>query len=547
MADDAGTTGVARTLSEIAHLLASAEDARRRVLRALTLIRSIVPYDSCAILDASAKAGPDLLVVPDLPTGQRRDLNVRLQGLLRLLGDEADERAAPNADAMVSAPSATTHIAVPIVGLNKVTGLLFVERGSGPYDEQSVRWLSVAAAQLGAYLTTLRLREDEIEHARQLNLVLRRLEETDRRKDEFLAMLGHELRNPLGAITTALHLLDDRAVDPSNRYYKVIDRQIKYLSHIVDDLLDASRVRLGKIVLEKRVVNLSDVVRRWMEAFGDTSLVQSHEVKLLLAGRPVQVDGDVVRLEQIFSNVMTNALKYTPAGRQIRVRVEQEDSRAVVRVEDDGIGMTPDVLDTIFDLFTQADESLARSRGGLGLGLPLVKNLVEMHGGTIDAWSEGLGHGSTFAIRLPLTNRVDTELDEPRRDSRSASPETLQVLIVEDSDDAREMLEAMLGNWGHHVRCAANGSDGLKQALGERPDVALIDIGLPGIDGYEVAKRIRREIPPSELALIAMTGYGQPEDRRRAFDAGFDNHMVKPLDMTDLRRELAKIVPRSRG
>lgn len=544
-ADEPSLPLVARALSEIAQTLASGPDAQGRVARALELVGALIPNSRCALLDVSAREGDNFFVAPALAKAARKTLASRLRNLIRLLSPDRDEAPAEEKKtrAVEASPSQSHHLAVPVVALGRVGGLLYVEREAEPYDEQHLRLLSVVAAQLGAYLTTIRLREDELERARQLGMALRRLEETDRRKDEFLAMLGHELRNPLGAITTALQLLDERATDPKNRYHQVIDRQIKYLSHIVDDLLDASRVRLGKIQLDKRVVDLASIVRSWMDAFGETSLVRSHDVKLELSNEPIFVEGDVVRLEQIFSNVMTNALKYTPAGGSVRASIEKVEAHAVLRVLDSGIGMTSETLDRIFDLFVQADHSLARSHGGLGLGLPLVRSLIEMHGGSITATSPGLGRGSELIVSLPLVSKVDQPGATEARNAAPRSPGTapLRIVIVEDNEDARDMLAAMLESWGDQVTTAGDGSAGLKRILAELPDVALVDIGLPGVDGYEIARAVRRELPPAQLALIAMTGYGQPEDRRRALDAGFDTHLVKPVSLDTLRRELDRI------
>ncbi|MCA1663546.1 MAG: response regulator, partial [Myxococcales bacterium] len=440
------------------------------------------------------------------------------------------------------------HLAIPVIGLNQIIGVLFVEQSTQPfeepYDEQSLRLLSVVAAQLGSYLTSLQLRQEDIEHARQLAIALRQLEETDRRKDDFLAMLGHELRNPIGAINNALRIIDHGAPVDAARYHQLIDRQIRHLSRIVDDLLDASRVRLGKIALDCHPIDLRNVAERWLEAFAQTALVQSHALRLHIPDAPVAVRGDTVRLEQIFSNLLTNALKYTPPSGQIDVTVGTEAGHGVIRVRDDGIGMDGAVLATVFDLFTQADESLSRSQGGLGLGLPLVRSLVEQHGGTVQAVSEGLGFGSEFIVRIPLTSEQlpSSAAREPAL-LRAPAAQPLRVLIIEDNEDACETLQAMLRLWGHEVDCAVDGMAGMARAIRERPDVMLVDIGLPKLDGYEVARRTRLELGAATPTLIAMTGYGQPEDRRRAIDAGFDAHMVKPVNAVELQRLLGAIKP----
>jgi signal transduction histidine kinase len=534
---------VARTLAEIAQILAVADGADARVQAALGLVHRIVPNTCCALLEVVPKHGRCELFThpPQLPP-PRAALRSRLAALLQMLSEDDDapggEPAAPDEEA---APSAHPHLALPVVGLNQIIGVLFVEQPGEPYDEHSLRLLSVLAAQLGAYLTTVRLREEELEHARQLGIALQKLQETDRRKDEFLAMLGHELRNPIGAINNVLRIIDHRGPEVVPRYQQVIDRQIRHLSRIVDDLLDASRVRLGKITLERQPLDLKVIAERWMEAFGTTGAVQSHDIELV-APAPVCIDGDVVRLEQVFSNLLTNALKYTLVGGKIRITVASEDGHGVIRVRDSGIGMTPSVLATAFELFTQADESLARSQGGLGLGLPLVRSLVEKHGGVVAAFSDGPGLGSEFVVRLPLATASGATVAVPPPITL-APPGSLRILLIEDNEDARETLHEMLSIWGHRTEQAADGLAGVTQALADSFDVLLVDIGLPKLDGYEVARRVRRTLGERTPLLVAMTGYGQPDDRRRAADAGFDAHMVKPINAFELQQRLATVRP----
>lgn len=543
---------VARTLAEVAHVLAASDGSDDRVIAALKLLGQVVTYECCALLEVVPKKGRcELFAVPNLAPEERTMLRNRLVALLRLMGDEASggpepEKMSSEEDiASTKTPESSptkTHLAIPVVGLSHIIGVLFVEQADEEYDEHSLRLLTVVAAQLGSYLTTLRLREEEIEHARQLGVALHRLEETDRRKDEFLAMLGHELRNPLGAINNALRILDNGRAETVSRYYQIIDRQIAHLSRIVDDLLDASRVRLGKIVLDHQPVDLKLVAERWLEAFGTTGPVRTHDVHLESQSTPVVVDGDPVRLEQVLSNLMTNALKYTPPGGRIDVSVKEEGEFGVIRVRDSGIGMTPEVLATVFDLFTQADESLARSQGGLGLGLPLVRSLVEKHRGTVDAFSEGLGRGSEFVVRIPLTTRQASVQSPPPPEVRPRA--SLRLLLVEDNDDVRETVRQMLVLWEHSVDEARDGLEGLSRALTRSHDVVLIDIGLPKLDGYSVARRIHDALGEAAPVLFAMTGYGQPEDRRRAIDAGFDAHMVKPVNAFELQQRLASVRPR---
>jgi signal transduction histidine kinase/ActR/RegA family two-component response regulator len=550
---DQDIRGAARALAGIAHALAAADDADKRLRTTLKLVGQMVPYACCALLEVMPKNGRcEIYAVPELSANDSASLRSRLLALLRLLGveqgDGVPELDNGDGDSSAAHASDRMHLAIPVIGLSQIIGVLFVEQTTEPfeepYDEHSLRLLSIVAAQIGSYLTTLRLREEELEHARQLGIALRRLQETDRRKDDFLALLGHELRNPIGAINNALRIIGDGVDIDKSRYHKLIDRQIRHLSRIVDDLLDASRVRLGKVTLDRQIIDLRDVAKRWLEAFGTSAPVQSHEVSLSLSDEPVCVDGDPIRLEQTFSNLMTNALKYTPAGGQIVATVEAADGEGVVRVRDTGIGMTREQLSTIFELFTQGDESLSRSQGGLGLGLPLVRSLVEMHDGRVEAFSEGLAHGSEFIVRLPLVAAAPVAVRPAPTFVRRRAAGSLAILVVEDNEDACETLKEMLGIWGHEVDVAADGVAGLARALDRSFDVMLVDIGLPKLDGYEVARRARSELGAHTPLLIAMTGYGQPEDRRRAMDAGFDVYTVKPINAFELQQRLDSVEPR---
>ncbi|HEX9940495.1 MAG TPA: ATP-binding protein [Thermoanaerobaculia bacterium] len=401
---------------------------------------------------------------------------------------------------------------------------------------------------LSAVKAALRARRRQYE----VRDLLDRQAEADRRKDEFLAMLGHELRNPLSAIRNSLWVLDqagskeERAV----RQRDVIMRQTRHLVRMVDDLLDVSRVTRGKIILKQRQVDLQEVVERCLSELGMAALARSNGLEVEVETRPALVQGDPVRLEQVLCNLLQNAVKYTPRGGRLRVSVDAEDGQAVLRVRDTGIGLSPEMLQTIFAPFAQVESSRQRSEGGLGLGLPLVKSLAELHGGRVEAASGGPGRGSEFTVRLPLLAEENAAVfrrpPAPSRAARSAEPEGgLHVLIVEDNEDGRESLRELLEIWGHEVSVAGTGPEGIERAFSGRPHVALIDIGLPGLDGNEVARRIRSVLGGDEISLIAMTGYGQPEDRRRALQAGFDRYLVKPVDPTVLLQLLNEV--RHRG
>jgi len=368
------------------------------------------------------------------------------------------------------------------------------------------------------------------------DLLLRQIE-ADRRKDEFLAMLGHELRNPMSAIRNALWVLDQVGSrdEQAVRQREVIMRQTKHLVRMVDDLLDVSRVTRGKIILQRRPADLREVAERCLSELGIAALAQSNGLTLEVDSRPALVLGDPVRLEQVLCNLLQNAIKYTPRGGRLRVSTGIEDGEAIVRVRDTGVGLSPEMLQTIFEPFAQVESSRQRSEGGLGLGLPLVRSLTELHGGRVEARSDGPGRGSEFVVRLPLLaeeGRMATfpKLVPPRSAPAPEPIAGLNVLVVEDNEDGRESLRELLEIWGYQVSVAGNGPEGVEMAFSVRPEVALIDIGLPGLDGNEVARRIRSVLGADEISLIAMTGYGQPEDRRRALQAGFDCYLVKPVD-----------------
>jgi signal transduction histidine kinase len=355
----------------------------------------------------------------------------------------------------------------------------------------------------------------------------REAREADRRKDDFLARLGHELRNPLAPIVNALHLLErvgERG--PQGGHLRAImTRQIRHLAGLVDDLLDVSRIRLGKLTLQVEPVDLRDVARRSFEALELSQHAQGHDITLDVGSEPVPVMGDAARLEQVVGNLLQNAVKYTPRGAPIRVTVEPAAGEAVLSVRDRGIGIAPETLPHVFQLFTQADRSLHRAQGGLGLGLALVRALVERHGGTVTGESAGLGHGSRFTVRLPLSTLGPAPAAGDRGARRSRP---CRILVVEDNPDAREALRALLESEGHRVAAADDGVAALELAASFQAEIAFVDLGLPGLDGFEVARRLRASSPRT-VCLVALTGYGQPEDRRRTQEAGFDSHLVKPV------------------
>ena len=373
------------------------------------------------------------------------------------------------------------------------------------------------------------------------------LADSARRKDEFLAMLSHELRNPLAPISNSLMLLRrQRNEDPIQmQACGVIERQVGQLTHLIDDLLDVSRITSGRVRLRQQRIVIEGVVERAVESALSLISKHRHELTVSLPPQPVWLHADAARLEQVVVNLLTNAAKYTDDGGRIGLTVRLEGDTAVLRVSDTGIGIPPELLPNVFDLFTQADRSLDRSQGGLGIGLCLIKRLVELHGGTVRATSV-LGQGSEFIVTLPALAAGNAPAVAPSPALAVPAPlpggKGCRVLIVDDNVDAAEMMAALLELSGHSVRKAFDGPGGLQAALDDPPDVMLLDIGLPGLTGIEVAERVRHEPALERVLLVAMTGYGQDSDRRRSHDAGFDHHLTKPADFAEVEKILGAVV-----
>jgi signal transduction histidine kinase/ActR/RegA family two-component response regulator len=375
------------------------------------------------------------------------------------------------------------------------------------------------------------------------------LADLDRRKDEFLAMLGHELRNPLAPILNAGHLL--RVLSDRNRLEGIenpllqqsagiVERQGGQLAHLVDQLLEVSRINTGRIHLDQERIAVGVVVENAVETVRALIDQHGHALTVSLSPEAIWIDADARRLEQVVVNLLANAAKYTEHGGQIWLTVQQEGEEAVLRVRDTGVGIAPEMLPRIFDLFTQAEQSLDRSQGGLGIGLALVQRLVQMHGGTVAA-SSALGQGSEFVARLPVVPPLQPRGSSPPTEVAQPKGRSLRVLVVDDNVDAVTTLAMLVRESGHEVRTAYDGSEVLEAALDYRPHVVLLDIGLPGLNGFEVASRLRQQPALQKAVLVAMTGYGRESDRQRAREAGFDHHLVKPGDFAIVLQILATV------
>jgi signal transduction histidine kinase/ActR/RegA family two-component response regulator len=359
-------------------------------------------------------------------------------------------------------------------------------------------------------------------------------ERSNAAKDEFLAMLGHELRNPLSAMKSASALLGTAAARPAvhERSREVIERQVGRLTDLVDDMLDVARLNSGKIVLERRIVDMAEVVRHVLGSFQDAG--RSTHVRIASSLAPAWVFADETRLEQIVSNLLDNACKYTPSGGNVRIETATADLTAVLIVADDGSGIAGELLPRIFDVFAQGERTLERAQGGLGLGLTVVRRLVSLHGGSITAESGGLRRGATFRVSLPAATAAQRDAAAPPPAPPAAAP--MRIVVVEDNVDNRELMQLLLGLNGHSVTAVGDGEAGVAAILSETPQVAIVDIGLPGIDGYEVARRVRAAAAEASTLLVAVTGYGTPEDRQLAMATGFDAFLVKPFDIEAFER-----------
>ena len=447
-------------------------------------------------------------------------------------------------------------VVVPLRGGGVELGVLMAARPTGeqPFVDDDLSLLESLADQAAVAVERARLIERERAARAQA-------EQADRRKDEFLAMLGHELRNPLSPILTALELMRLRSDDQLRRERSIIERQVTHLVRLVDDLLDVSRITRGKVELRRRHVEVSEVVARSIEMSSPLLEERRHQLTTAVPSGLV-VDGDPRRLAQVLTNLLTNAARYTPPGGCIQVRATRQDDDVVIEVRDTGAGISPELLPVLFDLFVQGERAIDRSEGGLGLGLAIVRNLVTLHGGTVSAESPGLGSGSTFRIRLPIAAQAGTGVTAaPQQQARPSAPpaaapaesgdqgertDRRRVLVVDDNRDAAETLADTLDYFGYDARVAFDGPGALAAAPGFEPDLALLDIGLPLMDGYELADRLRSLPGLEDLRLVAVTGYGQSSDRRRSLDAGFDDHMVKPVDPDGLRRLLARLIGEGR-
>jgi signal transduction histidine kinase/ActR/RegA family two-component response regulator len=509
----------------------------------------MVPQDVPSGTSGDSRGAEDRQLRLALLDSEARFRNVivaNADGVVVVLGDGVIAFANPAASNLLGRP--VDDLIGHVFGLPVVAGEtteVDIPRGGG---EPLVAELRVAETEWEgrpALLASLR----DVTERKRLEAELRRkaeaLAEADRRKDEFLAMLAHELRNPLAPILNAAQVMRLSGDDPAvlARMRDVVEHQVRHLARLVDDLLDVSRLTRGKVRLRREPVDLSSLVARVVEAARPVMEARRHELTVDVQAGPLRLEADPTRLGQVLANLLDNAAKYTDPGGTVHLWAGREGDEVVVKVRDDGIGISAEMLPRVFDMFAQADCSLDRSRGGLGIGLTLVKSLVAMHGGSVHARSDGPGRGCEVVVRLPAPKSAG--LDGTGAPPQAGShPEVLRhILVVDDNQSSADSLALLLQLSGHDTRVAYSGPEALDIAAAFRPDVVLLDIGLPEMDGFEVARRLREREDSGRAILVAVTGYGQEEVRQRAKEVGFDNHLLKPLDLDALLSVLNPPVP----
>jgi PAS domain S-box-containing protein len=466
--------------------------------------------------------------------GRAVQVNAAMEGILGKPWDQLSGRSIQDLLPVSPAPEVSPFLRVLDSGRREAVELTLGDR-----------WLRVTVDPIrdagGVVKGGLCIASDITDRRRLEEALRRRAEDlatADRRKDEFLAMLAHELRNPLAPIANALESIRLDRVDPAatEEAIDIARRQVEHMARLLDDLLDVSRFTRGNVQLRKVAVDLKTVLMRAVETSRPLIEAGGHEFSVSFPDAPVWLEGDPTRLAQVVANLLNNAAKYTDRGGRIALTAACERGEAVVRVRDNGIGLSAEMLPRVFDLFAQEDRSLDRSQGGLGIGLTLVRSLIQHHGGSITADSPGPGLGSEFAVRLPVLPVESVPTQDLGVDTTAASPGRLQrVLVVDDSQDSTRSLARVLKHWGHEVRVAHDGPEAIRAALAEAFDVILLDIGLPGMDGFQVAEQIRGHLGAVGPKLIALTGYGQEADLARSRSVGFSDHLVKPVDFDQLQ------------
>ena len=536
-------------------MLVSAYDPDTRVVRCVYGWVNGHRFDHTALPPLTIDLEGNGMQTEVIPGGKARlyaDVRARVRRPGRYYDVEPDGSVRDLSQPGSEPPGARCALMAPLTLEGRVVGIVQVMSDhEGTYNREHLAALEAIVAPIAVSLQNAELyarakREiaERLRMERALTLSEEQLIEADRRKDEVLATLAHELRNPLAPIRTAVALVRRRDADPAQTAWsgEVIERQVSHMARLLDDLLDVSRVSRGRLRLRTEPVDLADVIRHATESSQPLIEAGRHPLSVELPSDPIRLEADPTRLAQVFSNILNNAARYSEAGRPIRVCVEREGSEAVVRVHDQGIGIPPEMLPRIFEAFLQLDRSLERSQGGLGIGLTLVKQIVELHAGRVEAQSDGAGKGSVFTVRLPVPEGV---LPSPRAADGPAEGATRverksgrRILVADDLEDSAASLAMLLQLQGYEVRTAFDGAQAVQAARAFRPDIVLLDIAMPQLNGYEAARTILAESGERRPRMIALTGWGHEENRMRTKEAGFDHHLVKPVEPETLRRLL---------
>jgi signal transduction histidine kinase/ActR/RegA family two-component response regulator len=522
---------------DIAHVLVAAENSQARIIRVLERLHVLVPYEHCALLEALPGCEPRLVTPPGTTPGEWARLLDRTTGLLgRLIAGRAPAMAEPSEREM--------HIAVPLVGLDEVVGVLLVENSAGAYGERDVRRLSVVAAKLAAYCSMLRTSSLEVERRRQLEEARQRAETANRAKDEFLALVSHELRTPLNTILLWADALRSNETPDADRMraFEAIVRSVRAEVQLIDDLLDLSCIANATLRLDLRAVEPSRLIEAALRAYQPHAQKKSIRLETNLDASVTALVADPRRLSQVVANLVANAIKFTPPGGRIEVRLERLDALARIQVIDNGSGIRPEVLPNLFERFRTADGSSTRAHGGLGVGLALVKDLVELHGGQVRAESRGERQGATFTVDLPIAEPVALERRRrpDRRVSKLPSPlpvrqderplAGIRVLLVDDDKDICEVLQFVLESQGALVSIAASAAAALAALEGSMPNVLLSDIAMPGETGHELMRQVVARKGSDAPPAAALSAFARGQDLREALASGFQMLLAKPID-----------------
>ena len=534
-----------RAFYDIAQLLESAESSEERVARALDRLRAFVPYERCVVLDALPDLAPRLLAASGTPASELGELKATTEALLgRLVAGHGLPPAAP--------PRPGKHLAVPLIGLDEVVGVLFVHRAVGSYEERHLRALSVVAAKLAAYFSMLRARATEAEHVRHLAQARQAAEIANRAKDEFLALVSHELRAPLGTILTWADTLrsKDAGAAERERAFDAIERNVRAQTRLIEDLLDLSCIAAAAVRLDLQVVEPAKVIREALRALRPQAKKKSVKLEVALDESAMPLIADPRRLTQIVANLVTNAIKFTPEGGRVEVCLERAGRVARIRVIDNGSGIVPDILPTLFQPFRQANASSTRPHGGLGTGLALVRDLVELHGGRVHAQSAGDRHGATFTVDLPLgaegaaRTRPDASLPaEPHRSVLSG----IRTLIVDDDEDTAEAMRFVLEGEGAVVTVATSVAAALAALEESLPDVLLSDIMMPGESGYDLMLQLQAQRGALAPPAGAVSGGGGAARQEQALACGFRMLLEKPINPRELIQAVAALAGKTNG